>query len=315
MFVEKTSLQVEKSEWRPATGQVLIVDDDAAFRQLLIRRASRLNLTVAEAENGPAAIELLCASAFDVMLLDFIMPGMTGLEVLQEALRIDPDLLVVIITGSGTMEVAVDALRLGAFDFFTKPLESLKEFDAALFRALDHRRLQNENASLYAEIKRMAVMDSLTSLRNRRSMDRILAMEFERSRRYDHPLTMLMIDMDNLKTINDRLGHLAGDHALTTVATAIQQGIRKTDFAGRFGGDEFMVVLPGASCEVGQAASQRIIDQINQVNSEDFLVTVSIGIAEIRPEFSTPSELLQVADGAMYQAKKDGGNTSVTIDS
>lgn len=308
MLAEKTAVQVKKSGWRPLVGHVLIVDDDENFRQLLVRRASRLDLNVVEAENGPDAIGLLRDSTFDVMLLDFMMPGMTGLEVLQEALTIDPEILVVIITGSGTMELAVDALRLGAFDFFTKPLESLKEFDAALNRALDHRRLQNENASLYAEIKRMAVTDSLTGLHNRRSMDRILAMEFERARRYNHALTLLMIDMDNLKTINDRFGHLAGDHALTTVATSIQHGIRKTDLAGRFGGDEFLVVLPGAGCEVGQAASQRIIDHIKDDNNDEFLVTVSIGIAELHPSFSTAGELLQAADGAMYRAKKSGGD-------
>jgi diguanylate cyclase (GGDEF)-like protein len=308
MFAEKTSLQVESADWRSLTGQILIVDDDATFRQLLVRRASRLDLNVVEAENGPDAIALLKQSPFDVMLLDFMMPGMTGLEVLQEALTIDPDILVLIITGSGTMELAVDALRLGAFDFFTKPLESLKEFDAALNRALDHRRLQNENASLYAEIKRMAVTDPLTGLRNRRSMDRILTLEFERTKRFTHPLTLLMIDMDNLKTINDRFGHLAGDHALITVASAINQAIRKTDFASRFGGDEFLVVLPGATSEVGQAASQRIIEYVEESNSEGFLVTVSIGIAEMHPDCSTPSELLQAADAAMYRAKNQGGN-------
>lgn len=314
MHEAMTALEVDRANWRPLAGRVLVVDDDAAFRQLLVRRASRLDLEVAEAENGPQAMDQLSETSFDVMLLDFMMPGMSGLEVLQESLVIDPDLLVVIITGSGTMQLAVDALRLGAFDFFTKPMESLKEFDAALFRALDHRRLQNENAALYTEIKRMAVTDSLTGLSNRRSVDRRLSIEFERSRRRNHTLTLLMIDMDDLKAINDRFGHLAGDNALAVVGTAIEAAIRKTDFAGRFGGDEFLVVLPGASFQVGRAAAQRIIDQIKLDNSEDFPISVSIGIAETNAHCPTSIDLLQAADKALYEVKKAGGNGYAMLD-
>ena len=298
----------------PLAGAVLIADDDRDFRALLARCAARLGLTVVEAADGPAAEAALTAQAFDLVVLDMYMPGRSGVVVAQTARGLDPTLQVIVITGSATVENAVDALRAGAYDFLTKPLESLAAFERSLMRALEHTRLLRENARLFEEIQRLAITDPLTGLYNRRKLDEALAAEIERSRRYGRRLSVLVVDLDGMKRINDTRGHALGDRVLQAAALGMLGAVRKVDLATRLGGDEFVVILPEADADEAGRVAARILQHLAMMDVDGEPVSASIGVAEWTEAHPQAEAFLQAADRALYQAKASGGRTVVVAE-
>jgi diguanylate cyclase (GGDEF)-like protein len=297
-----------KNQGEMAQPRVLIADDDAQFRSLLVRRAEKMGLAVTELEDGQQAVQALQRERFDLLVLDLYMPGFTGLEVVQQALARDPDMQAIILTGAATVETAVEALRSGVYDYLTKPLESLADFELTVNRALEHRRLILENKRLFAEVQRLAITDALTGLFNRRRLDEALSSEFERARRYKRPLSMIMLDMDSLKSINDTYGHPAGDTALKLVADAIRSQIRRVDLPARFGGDEFIVLLPEVDHSVAMRIAERIRTQLRPKKPTDDMFTVSGGVAQLQAEHASAEDLLRAVDQALYRAKREGGD-------
>jgi len=296
--------KVDKSN---SKERILIADDDRDFRQILVRRAERMGLSVIEAEDGQQAIDALRQGSFDVVLADLYMPKHNGLEVAQVAHEVDPDLQTIILTGGATVETAVEALRVGVYDYLTKPLESLAELDLSLNRALERRRLVRENERLFTEVQRLAVTDPLTGLYNRHKLDEGLAIEVERARRYDRPLSLIMIDLDGLKAINDKYGHPAGDKVLKLVSEAIRSQIRTVDLPARIGGDEFLILLPEADLDAATLVAQRVCSKITSTSFKGELLSVSAGVAQWSPTHSTAESFLEAVDQAMYQAKWAGG--------
>lgn len=299
--------------FRPKTGAgnglILIADDDPAFCAMLARRAERMGLSVVQADDGTKAIDAIGRQHFDAVVTDLYMPGATGLEVVQAARRSDPDLQAIILTGNATVETAIEALRAGAYDYLTKPLDSLAAFDVALGRALELRRLIAENKRLFNEVQRLAVTDPLTGLYNRHKLKEALDVEVERALRYNRPLSLIMIDLDNLKHFNDTHGHPAGDKVLQMVAQAIRDQVRKVDMATRYGGDEFLVLLPEADLAEASAVAGRIARRINQMALMGTSVSASLGVAEWTVVHRKSDDILQEVDQALYHAKRDGGNT------
>ena len=288
-------------------GTILIAEDDPDYRQLLSRRASRMGLDVHQATNGQEAIDAVNEREFDALVLDLYMPEHTGLEVIDAARKIDPDIQALILTGSASVETAVEALRAGVYDYLTKPLESMTSFELALSRALERRYLVKENKRLFEEIQRLAVTDSLTGLYNRHKLQDSLETEVERAKRYSRPLSIIMIDMDKLKVINDTYGHAAGDEALKLVSRSIQRSIRKVDLGTRFGGDEFIVLLPEADSEEAAAVAKRIREAILAVEFESGKLSVSMGVVQWHSGFETSKDFVHAADEAMYLAKRSDG--------
>lgn len=289
-------------------GDILIADDDPDFRRMLSRRAERMGLTITEAENGDQALEKIRVRSFDALVLDLYMPGHTGLEVFQAARRLDPQIQALVLTGNATVETAVDALRSGAYDYLLKPLESLAVFEMALTRALEHRRLLIENARLFAEVEKLAMTDPLTGLFNRHKLNEALAVEVERGLRYDRPLAAIMIDLDDLKRINDRMGHPEGDKVLVEVAKGIRSQIRKVDIPTRYGGDEFLVLLPEADLDEATRVAERIHQRLRQIPADPGnAVSASLGVAELTLENGSPEAFLYEVDQALYESKRSGG--------
>lgn len=287
-------------------GLALVADDDAEFRGVLVRRARKMGLTVVEAEDGTQAIAALQEYPFDVIVVDVYMPGATGLEVFHSARRVDPDIQAIVLTGSASVENAVEALRGGVYDFLTKPLESLAAFELTLARALEHRHLLRENARLFSEVQRLAVTDSLTGLYNRHKLNENLEIEVERARRYGRPLSMIMIDLDGLKAVNDSQGHQAGDTVLQQTAQAIRSQVRRVDSPTRYGGDEFVVLLPEANGEEAERVARRIGARIGAIRVGGAAVSASIGVAEWTAQFPSSKEFLASSDAALYEAKRTG---------
>jgi two-component system cell cycle response regulator len=288
-------------------GRILIADDDFDFRGILVRRASQLGLSVVEVEDGQQAMDAVTTEKFDIILVDLHMPKHNGLEVVQAVREVDPNIQAIILTGGATVETAIEALRTGVYDYLTKPLETLADLDIALTRALEHRRLIEENERLFAEVQRLAVTDPLTGLYNRRKLDELLATEIERAMRYDRPLSIIMIDLDDLKRINDSYGHPQGDEVLKLVAEAIRTQIRSVDLGTRFGGDEFVILLPEAELEAARMVGKRICEKITSTIFRGEQLSVSAGVAQWMHEYTSPEHFLEAVDQAMYQAKRAGG--------
>lgn len=287
-------------------GTALVADDDNNFRQLLARRARRMGLTVVEADNGADALQAVASQAFDVLVLDLYMPGATGLEVFQAARRTQPKIQAILLTGSASVETAVEALRQGAYDYLTKPLESLAMYELALTRALEHRHLMRENARLFQEVQRLAITDSLTGLFNRHKLAEALETECERAVRYGRPVSMIMMDLDDLKVVNDTHGHPGGDVVLQKVAEAIRSHIRRLDLPTRYGGDEFLVLLPETSLADAERVAQRISGEVRKIRAGDLSISASTGVVEWVAGYQSSQEFLRAADQALYQAKRRG---------
>ncbi|MFQ5943536.1 MAG: diguanylate cyclase [Anaerolineales bacterium] len=296
-----------KEEFEKLSGRVLVADDDPQFRDLLVRRAKKMGLSVLEVEDGNEAMEAVEAERFDLIISDLYMPGHTGLEVIQKAQEEDPEIHAIILTASATVETAIEALRSGVYDYLTKPLESLADFEITVSRALEHANLIRENERLFKEVQRLAVTDGLTGLFNRHKLDEALANEFERARRYKRPLSVVMIDMDGLKTINDTYGHPAGDAALKLVADVIRSQIRRVDMPARFGGDEFVVLLPEVELELAVKIAERICTKIRPSEGHEDMFTVSGGVAQLSDEHASTEDFLRSVDDALYRAKRAGG--------
>lgn len=297
----------ERKKGSMQVGTILIAEDDPDYLQLLSRRASRMGLEVHQAADGQQAMDAVKEQEFDALVLDLYMPEHTGLEVIDAARKIDPDIQALILTGSASVETAVEALRAGVYDYLTKPLESMTSFELALSRALERRYLVKENKHLFEEIQRLAVTDSLTGLYNRHKLQDSLDTEVERAKRYSRPLSIIMIDMDELKVINDTFGHAAGDEALKLVAKSIQRSIRKVDLGTRFGGDEFIVLLPEADCEEAVSVAKRIREAISAVEFDSGKLSVSMGVVQWHSGFDTHKDFVSAVDEAMYLAKRSEG--------
>lgn len=309
MFARTKQKGALRDERRQDIAEILIADDDHDFRRLLVRRAERMGLTIEEAEDGKQAMGMIRDRRFDVLVLDLYMPGHTGLEVFHAARRLDPDVQAIVLTGNATIETAVDALRAGAYDYMLKPLESLAVFELSLSRAMEHRFLLRENARLFAEVERLAMTDPLTGLYNRHKLNESLELEVERGRRYDRPLSAIMIDLDDLKDINDRFGHPVGDDVLIEVANGIKSQIRRVDIATRYGGDEFLIILPEADISEASRVADRICQHISEISiGENEPVSASLGVVELPDESDpSPDRFLALVDEALYQAKRSGG--------
>jgi diguanylate cyclase (GGDEF)-like protein len=298
--------------------KVLVVDDDGANRLLAVRWLERVGLATAEAENGGEALEMLKASpgSYGAVLLDVVMPMMTGYDVLGRiqsdvALR---DVPVVILTAHVQQENDVlFGLRNGAVDHLAKPFRG-PILAAKVQSLVDRRARQLALEERLRDAEARATTDFMTGLGNRRQFDQELEREIAFTTRHHAPLALLVVDIDNLKVINDVLGHSAGDKAIGWAADGLRRTMRCTDRGFRIGGDEFAVLLRGLNRTSGARAARRFVKSgekqpLSFADSDAMKVTVSVGVAAADESNGYDvRELFQRADRALYAAKSHPDN-------
>jgi two-component system, cell cycle response regulator len=285
--------------------RLLVVDDEVDVREAL-KLLLEDEYEVLLASDGEAGVELAHAEHPDVVLMDLMMPRLDGFQAL-ERLRGDAttaDIPVIFVSGRGDDAIKVRSLDLGAVDFLQKPF-SERELRARVERTLRLVRSQTQ-------LRELAQTDPLTGLANLRAFRARVEEEVKRARRYRTPLTCVMADMDNLKPINDQLGHAAGDRAIAAVAAVIRDELRETDFGARYGGDEFVVLLPHTSSEEGRIFAERVCTRLKEtlveLGGRRIPLGASFGVACLSDEGPEDAEeaLVRHADDALYAAKRGG---------
>jgi two-component system, cell cycle response regulator len=285
--------------------RILVVDDEADARNVL-RQLLELDHDVSTAPDGEIAVELARAEHPDLVLMDLFMPRLDGLQAL-ERLRADPataDIPVIFVSGRGDDAMKARTLDLGAVDYLQKPF-SERELRARLDRTL---RLARSHRAL----RELAQTDPLTGLANLRAFRARVEDEVKRARRYRTPLTCVMADMDHLKPVNDSLGHPAGDRAIASVAAVIRAELRETDFGARYGGDEFVLLLPHTTAEEGRVLAERICARLREtalvIADRSVPLGASFGVACLPDDEreTSPDALVRAADAALYLAKRSG---------
>lgn len=298
------------------TIRVLVVEDNPGDLGI-IRHAlddfPRANFSVDSATSTKDCRGKLLGGSYDLILLDYSLPGETGLEFLrsiQDYHEIPP---VIMLTGTGDERVAKDAIRAGAYDYFLKDSIQPEFLGTAIEETLEQARSDAEERKRRDDQERMAFLDPLTGLYNRRYLDEALQRECVRVRRYWGLVSCLMLDLDGFKACNDTYGHLEGDELLKRIADAVTKTVRDTDIAARYGGDEFCIVLPETSLDGALQLAERVRDAIGRVSviMGEHVASVTASVGVFSPEHRihmTPAAMIHYADEAVRQAKASGKN-------
>lgn len=302
--------------------RILIADDDATSRLVLRAAVSKLGHECHIAGDGSTAWEELSTGTVDVLLTDWMMPGVEGIELCR---RVRKELsgryvYIVLVTGLGDPEQILQGMQSGADDYLVKPVNPFAlrtrlvaaERVTSLHRQVAHFRNQLERANL--ELLQRSLTDALTGLGNRRRMEEDLERAHARARRVERPYAMAIFDIDYFKLYNDHYGHPAGDVALRTIAHCLDMTIRAGEAVYRYGGEEFLLLLQDATQDDAAVAADRICRQVageqlpHQARpTEPHIVTVSGGVASWHPGSSLSSaEVLERADRALFVAKGAG---------
>jgi diguanylate cyclase (GGDEF)-like protein len=271
---------------------------------------------ILEAVDGLAGLRMLLADTVDAVVCDLEMPGLDG-EKLLRAHRSRPegqDVPFFFLTAQRDPDRMARLLRAGASDTIQKPFHPA-ELLARLETHLRLRRLQAELRDKNAMLERISTTDSVTGLRTRRYVGELLAIEVLRASRYHTPLAVAMCDLDHFKRVNDGFGHPAGDAVLAGASEVIRRSLRATDAAGRYGGEEFLLVLPGTDATGARAVAERVRAAIEETEFDvgadaPYPITVSVGVAE-HSKGQSVEAIVTAADEALYEAKGAGRNCVV----
>ena len=298
-------------------GRVLIVDDNATIRNeikaVLMKDGSFTHFM--EATDGITAFKSILEHPPDLVLCDLVMPGFDGLKFLGlKASRKELEQIpVIILTAEDDLDRKAEILERGASDYITKPFHE-KELLARVRIHTKLKLLQDELREKNAQLEALSITDALTGLANRRRLMLRLEEEVQRAQRYKTPLSVVMIDIDHFKQVNDTYGHAMGDEVLRNIGALLKGSVRTTDLAARYGGEELTLVLPQtdppAALQVAENLRQKFADFQHQLDGNIVVKTASMGIATCTCQGELPDgeELLKAADEALYRAKQNGRN-------
>jgi two-component system cell cycle response regulator len=278
---------------------LLIVDDSVTVRAAIKSALEGTDLfdSYTEAKDGNEALRLLGELPVDVVLCDIIMPDLDGFEFLKR-MKADPDqqdIPVIMLTGQEAVEKKVAGLELGASDYVTKPFAK----DELIARVRVHLKLK----LVQDQLREASITDYLTRRFNRRHFMELFLVEFERAKRHRQPLSLVLVDVDHFKKINDSRGHAQGDKVLVEIAELLRANVRREDVLARYGGEEFTILLPHVDEKGAVAAAEkicRVIAGARYEGMDDLKVTVSLGVVSF--DGSEPGS------ATLYRAKEAGRN-------
>ncbi|MEO8192816.1 MAG: diguanylate cyclase [Gemmatimonadales bacterium] len=308
--------------------RILVVDDHEDNVEVLRARLEARGYAVEGAMNGQEALDKVAGWCPDLILLDVMMPDMDGLEVVQrlKADRSLPFIPVIMQTALDSTERMVAGLEAGADDYVTKPI-NFAELEARVRSLLRIKKLQQELGEREKELSQMndrllhiSLTDGLTGVDNRRALEQRLHEMFEHSLRLHEPISCVMSDIDHFKKVNDTYGHAAGDEVLKQFAEILKGEAREIDRVGRYGGEEFLLLLPGTVLDSAVTFAERLRQRVEahtfSFEGGTLNKTVSLGVAAWpHPRVTGREEMLKAADDALYVAKETGRNRVVMFDS
>jgi two-component system, cell cycle response regulator len=295
--------------------KILVAEDDPVTRRLLQAQLEKWGHEVMACADGADAWEILTQeSSPKLVILDWMMPGMDGVNICRNIRKVGrkPYIYVILLTSKSRQDDIVEGLEAGADDYVTKPFNP-NELKVRIRAGARIIQLQEELIEALDISEFQATHDGLTGLLNRSAILKTLQIELGRSQRDSHPLAVVIADVDRFKQINDRLGHLAGDAVLVEMTKMIASSLRPYDSVGRYGGEEFIIVLPGCNAQEAKNIAERLRSLIAAlpVSTTEGPVncTMSFGVAVYDGATSADLDpLIRKADEALYQAKNLGRN-------
>lgn len=293
--------------------KILVVEDNATLRRMIGRLLQSQGYEVLEADDGEEAWELLERDPVQFVLTDWVMPNLDGEQLIRRirATNVRPYVYVIMLTAKGLPQDIVQGLEAGADDYLVKPF-NLRELQARVEIGARVLRVEQELREARDRLEILATRDALTGLLNRKAITERAEAELNRASRKQHPLSLVMLDIDHFRGVNDQHGHLIGDQALRLVADAVRSSVRSYDYVGRWGGEEFLIVLPHATLAQAHKLAERMRSRIADVsllleNGTWQTLSGSLGVVEAAPgEPVLLDTLLQRVDGALRLAKLQG---------
>ncbi|HED35202.1 MAG TPA: diguanylate cyclase [Gammaproteobacteria bacterium] len=285
---------------------VVLIVDDAPSNAMVLAACLKDKYYIKVARSGAQCLDILVSgAAVDLILLDIEMPGMNGYEVCEK-IKSDPQtssVPIIFVTGKNDDEDQEKGLSLGAVDYIVKPIRAA----IVAARVKTHVTLKRQHDRLQA----LAMRDQLTNLYNRHYFLEVANHKVARAIRHKGALSLLMIDIDYFKSINDNYGHPVGDQVLKKISELLLKSSRKEDVVARFGGEEFVILMDQCDIDWAGKKAGKLRERIEVARPNDLVVTASIGVAQLGGEGDSFDELLKRADAAVYRAKEQGRNRIV----
>lgn len=304
---------------KPGVLHILLLDDAPAGFELLSQRlvAPYANSIISWVRTVDDALSRLGTEIYDIVLIDNVLKnGETGFDLLTHPKLKACRVPAIFLTSYGDEYTAVRALKAGAYDYLVKERCDSSRLVYAISEALKEAHYKKQLEAHQIELVKLATVDDLTGLYNRRYFRTLLEAELERLARYNLPLSIALLDVDHFKRINDDYGHDTGDHVLKRLGKILREAVRSIDAVARYGGEEFIIAFPNTHLTGAEVLSERLRHAVESTffyyEHMSIPVTVSVGVTEAYPETANADMLFKLADKALYAAKQDGRNLVVS---
>ena len=292
-------------------GTILIIEDEVKTSSLWSRVLST-NYECIMAKTGEEGLEAMDMGVPDLVLLDLLLPDMHGLDLLKRIKKnpIMEEISVIIVSSINDLETRVKGIDLGSDDYLVKPINAL-EMLARVRAAIRKTRARLKLKKTLNEVFKLSITDSLTGLYNRQYFNSYLEKLMASSRRHDRPFSILFVDIDRFKSVNDKYGHLIGDSVLKNLAVIFEDNLRASDVVARFGGEEFVLLLSDTDIKGAEMLAEKLRTDVEAFGFEGLdgsFITISVGLSESLDLDASVDDVVKRADDALYKAKEGGRN-------